>query len=162
KDIAAAFNRTYGEVFVLPEPKIDENVMTIPGIDGQKMSKSYGNYIDIFLPEKELYSVIKKIVTDATPLEEPKDPETCNEFALYRLMATEEQVTAMRNNYLAGGYGYGHAKKELFELIVQKFSEERERFNYFIANESELEAKLQEGERKAGIIARDTLTQVRK
>ncbi len=162
KDIAAAFNRTYGEVFVLPEPKIDENVMTIPGIDGQKMSKSYGNYIDIFLPEKELYNVIKKIVTDATPLEEPKDPDTCNVFALYRLMATQEQVTAMRNNYLAGGYGYGHAKKELFELILQKFSLERERFNYFISNESELEAKLQEGEKKAELIAKDTLTQVRK
>lgn len=161
KDIAAAFNRTYGEIFVLPEARIDENVMTIPGIDGQKMSKSYGNYIDIFLPEKELYKVIKKIVTDTTPLEEPKNPDTCNVFALYKLMASDEQIATMRANYEAGGYGYGHAKKELFELIMDKFAREREIFNYYMENEADLEAKLQEGEKKAEIIAKETMHQVR-
>jgi tryptophanyl-tRNA synthetase len=161
KDIAAAFNRTYGDVFILPEPRIDENVMTIPGIDGQKMSKSYNNYVDIFLPEKELYSIIKKIVTDTTPLEEPKNPDTCNVFALYKLLASEEQTATMRNNYQAGGYGYGHAKKELFELIIQKFSKEREVFSYYMENEPELELKLREGEKKAEIIAIETMQKVR-
>ncbi|MGR3809997.1 tryptophan--tRNA ligase [Jiulongibacter sp. NS-SX5] len=162
KDIAAAFNRTYGDAFVLPEPKIDETVMTIPGIDGQKMSKSYGNYIDIFLPEKQLYKVIKKIVTDTTPLEEPKNPDTCNVFALYNLMASEEQVKEMRQNYEGGNYGYGHAKKALHELILEKFAKQRELYNYYMENLDELEAKLQEGERKAELIAKQTMETVRK
>ncbi|KPM50005.1 tryptophan--tRNA ligase [Jiulongibacter sediminis] len=161
KDIAAAFNRTYGEAFVLPEPKIDENVMTIPGIDGQKMSKSYGNYIDIFLPEKQLYKVIKKIVTDTTPLEEPKDPDTCNVFALYKLMASEAQVAEMRQNYEGGNYGYGHAKKALLDLILEKFAKERELYNYYMENTQELEAKLKAGEAKAELIAKATMQKVR-
>ncbi|WP_304235539.1 tryptophan--tRNA ligase [Jiulongibacter sediminis] len=161
KDIAAAFNRTYGEAFVLPEPKIDENVMTIPGIDGQKMSKSYGNYIDIFLPEKQLYKVIKKIVTDTTPLEEPKDPDTCNVFALFKLMASEAQVAEMRQNYEGGNYGYGHAKKTLFDLILEKFAKERELYNYYMENTQELEAKLKAGEEKAELIAKATMLKVR-
>ena len=162
KDIAGIFNRTYEEIFVLPEPKIDDNVMVIPGIDGQKMSKSYNNYIDIFLPEKELYKSIKKIVTDATPLEEPKNPETCNVFALYKLIASEEQIAAMRANYLAGNYGYGHAKKELFEVILSVFEEERKKHAYFSENRAELIQKLEEGEAKAAVIAKDTISRVRK
>ncbi|UBM58840.1 tryptophan--tRNA ligase [Marinilongibacter aquaticus] len=161
KDIAAAFNRTYGEVFVLPEPKIDENVMTIPGLDGQKMSKSYNNFIDIFLPEKELYKVIKKIVTDTTPLEEPKNPDTCNVFLLYKLLANPEQIAEMRANYLAGGYGYGHAKKALFELILDRFAEERKAFDYYMNNTDALEAKLVEGEKKVRQIAENTMHKVR-
>jgi tryptophanyl-tRNA synthetase len=162
KDIASAFNRTYGDTFILPESLIDESVMTIPGIDGQKMSKSYNNYIDIFEPEKALYKSIKKIVTDDTPLEEPKNPDTCNVFALYRLLATEEQILLMRGNYEAGNYGYGHAKKALLDLILDKFSKERELFNYYMENTEALEAKLSEGEAKAEIIAKQTMTEVRK
>lgn len=162
KDIAGIFNRTYEEIFVLPEPKIDDSVMVIPGIDGQKMSKSYNNYIDIFLPEKELYKSIKKIVTDTTPLEEPKNPDTCNVYALYKLVGTEDQVSTMRANYLAGNYGYGHAKKELLDVILTAFSEERKRFDYYTENRAELIQKLEEGEAKAAIIAKETISQVRK
>ncbi|MFT5884915.1 MAG: tryptophanyl-tRNA synthetase [Arcticibacterium sp.] len=162
KDIAAAFNRTYEEVFVLPESRIDETVMTIPGTDGQKMSKSYNNYIDIFEPEKALYKSIKKIVTDAKPLEEPKNPDTCNVFALYALLGSDEQVNLMRQNYEGGNYGYGHAKKALLDLILERFSKEREVFNYYMENEEALETKLAEGEKKAEVIAKQTMTTVRK
>ncbi|MCR9066204.1 MAG: tryptophan--tRNA ligase, partial [Cytophagales bacterium] len=151
----------YGEVLILPEPIIDENVMTIPGIDGQKMSKSYNNYIDIFLPEKELYKSIKKIVTDTTPLEEPKNPDTCNVFALYKLLGSEFQVNEMRKNYEAGGYGYGHAKKALLEVILSRFSEERQQFAYYMENIDAIEEKLKEGESKAKIIADQTMSKVR-
>ncbi len=162
RDIASSFNNQYGETFVVPEAKIEEQVMTIPGTDGQKMSKSYGNIIDIFLPEKELLKQIKSIVSDSTPLEEPKNPDKDNTFAIYSLLAPSEQTAAMRNNYLAGNYGYGHAKKELHELILKKFATEREAFNFYFSNPEELEKKLQLGEDKARIIARDVLTRVRK
>ncbi|MBX2944856.1 MAG: tryptophan--tRNA ligase [Cyclobacteriaceae bacterium] len=162
RDIASSFNNQYGETFVVPEARIEEQVMTIPGTDGQKMSKSYGNIIDIFLPEKELLKQIKSIVSDSTPLEEPKNPDTDNTFAIYSLLATPEQTVAMRNNYLAGNYGYGHAKNELHELILKKFAAEREAFNFYFSNPEELEKKLQLGEDKARIIARDVLTRVRK
>ncbi|MFT6881048.1 MAG: tryptophanyl-tRNA synthetase [Arcticibacterium sp.] len=162
KDIAALFNRTYKEVFVLPESRIDETVMTIPGTDGQKMSKSYNNYIDIFEPEKILYKSIKKIITDATPLEEPKNPDTCNVFALYALLGSDEQVSLMRHNYEVGNYGYGHAKKELLDLILERFVKEREVYNYYMENEEALERKLVEGEKKVEVIAKKTMTAVRK
>ncbi len=161
RDIASSFNNQYGETFVLPEAQIEDNVMVIPGTDGQKMSKSYGNIIDIFLPEKELLKQIKSIVSDSTPLEEPKDPATDNTFAIYSLLATNEQVETMRKNYLAGNYGYGHAKKELHELILSKFAKEREAFNFFYNNPEELEKKLQQGETKARVIAREVLGRVR-
>jgi len=161
KDIAAAFNRTYAEVLVLPESLIDETVMTIPGTDGQKMSKSYNNYIDIFEPEKILYKSIKKIVTDDTPLEDPKNPDTCNVFTLYKLLAKKEQVAEMRKSYLAGNYGYGHAKKALLDVILEKFSKERELFYYFMENSDALEMKLAEGEAKAEIVAKQTMSEVR-
>lgn len=162
RDIASSFNSTYGETFVVPEAKIEEQVMTIPGTDGQKMSKSYGNIIDIFLPEKELLKQIKSIVSDSTPLEAPKDPDKDKTFALYSLLASAEEVEAMRNNYLAGNYGYGHAKKELHELILKKFAAEREAFNFYYSNTEELEKKLQQGEDKARTIAVSVLERVRK
>ncbi len=162
RDIASSFNNHYGETFVVPEAKIEEQVMTVPGTDGQKMSKSYGNIIDIFLPEKELLKQIKSIVSDSTPLEEPKNPDRDNTFALYSLLATSEQVETMRNNYLRGNYGYGHAKKELHELILKKFTAEREAFNFYYSNPEELEKKLQHGEDKARVIAHSVLDRVRK
>lgn len=162
KDIAATFNRVFGEVFVLPEPLINETVMTIPGIDGQKMSKSYNNYIDIFLPEKELEKQIKRIVTDATPLEEPKNPETCLVFKLYALLADESQIAAMREKYINGGYGYGHAKKEFLALILSKYKKQREVFDFYMENPEELELKLRNGEEKAKEIAAQTMNEVRK
>lgn len=162
RDIASAFNANYGETFVVPEAKIEETVMTIPGTDGQKMSKSYGNIIDIFLPDKELEKQIKSIVTDSTPLEAPKNPDTDNTFAIYKLLATEEQQQALRAKYLAGNFGYGHAKKELFQLIVEKFRKEREAFNFYMSNPEELDKKLEQGEAKARVIAHKTLDRVRR
>ncbi|MES2131010.1 MAG: tryptophan--tRNA ligase [Bacteroidota bacterium] len=162
RDIASKFNAQYSqEIFVIPQAKVDENVMIVPGTDGQKMSKSYNNYINIFLPEKELLKVVKTIVTDATPLEEPKDPDTCNVFAIYRLLATAEQTAEMRANYLRGGYGYGHAKIALHELILSKFERPRKRYSEFMNNTDLLEKELQVGEAKARIIARDKLKLVR-
>ena len=162
RDIANGFNVRYGETFVLPETRIDENVMTIPGTDGQKMSKSYGNTIDLFLPNKQLRKQIMGIVTDSTPLEEPKNPDNDTVFALYRLLASPEQVEEMRKKYLGGNYGYGHAKQELYELIISKFAKERELFDFYISNLPELNKKLEEGEAKAREIAIATLKDVRK
>ena len=161
RDIASAFNNQYGETFVIPEAKIEEEVMTIPGIDGQKMSKSYGNIIDIFLPDKELLKQIKSIVSDSTPLEEPKNPDKDNTFAIYSLIATREETAELRKKYLAGNYGYGHAKQELYELIVKKYAQEREAFNYYFSNIAELDKKLRQGEDKARVIAHATLKRVR-
>ena len=162
RDIAASFNSSYGDTFVLPEPKIEEQVMTIPGTDGQKMSKSYGNIIDIFLPDKELLKVIKSIKTDSTPMEAPKNPDGDNVFSIYSLLSTPEQKEALRKKYLAGNFGYGHAKQELFDLIVQKFAKEREAFAYYMSNPDELEKKLEVGEAKARVIALEVLNRVRK
>jgi tryptophanyl-tRNA synthetase len=163
KDIAQSFNHYYNkEVFVIPKVKIDETVMTVPGIDGQKMSKSYGNTIDIFLPEKKLRKVILSIITDSTPLEEPKNPDTCNVFAIYKLLANQNQRKEMRTNYERGNYGFGHAKQELFELIIDKYKSERHLFSKFMENPIELENKLQQGETKAREIGLEVLKRVRK
>ena len=161
KDMAAAFNRTYGETFVLPEAKIDEAVMVVPGIDGRKMSKSLNNYIDVFLPEKDLRKVIMKIVSDSTPLEAPKNPDDDITFKLYSLMGTPSQTEALRQNYLAGGYGFGAAKQALYELILDTFANEREIFDYYLTHNDALEAKLQAGEAKAREIARQKIELVR-
>lgn len=161
RDIAAAFNSRYGDTFVLPEARIDEQVMTIPGTDGQKMSKSYGNTIDPFLPDKPLRKQIMSIVTDSTALEDPKNPDTDTVFALYRLLATPEQTEEMRQNYLRGGFGYGHAKQALYELIISRFAEERKAFWYYMENGEELERKLKEGEEKARSIGHEVLMRVR-
>lgn len=162
RDIANSFNTLYGETFVIPEAKIEEEVMTIPGTDGQKMSKSYGNIIDIFLPDKELRKQIMSIVTDSTPMEAPKNPDTDNVFAIYKLVATPEQTEDLRQKYLVGNFGYGHAKQALFDLIVQKYVKEREAFNFYMSNLPELEKKLEQSEQKATIIAREVLARVRK
>lgn len=161
RDLANAFNRQYGDVFVVPEAKISEDVMIIPGTDGQKMSKSYNNTIDIFLSDKELKKQVLSIVTDSTPLEEPKNPDTCNVFKIYTLLATSEQIASMRAKYLGGNYGYGHAKTELFELIKIKFAKERQIFDYYMTNLPELNQKLIEGENKAKLVSQKVLDKVR-
>lgn len=161
RDVASRFNHQMGETFVLPEAKIDENTMLIPGTDGEKMSKSRNNYINIFEDDKKLRKQIMSIQTDSTPLEEPKNPDTCNCFALYRLLATPEQVAEMRKNYLSGGYGYGHAKQALYELILERFAIEREKYNYYMNNLEELDRLLQEGAKKASKIANGVLERVR-
>lgn len=161
RDIATSFNNLYGETFVVPEARIEESVMTIPGTDGQKMSKSYGNIIDIFLPDKELRKQIMSIVTDSTPMEAPKNPDTDNVFGIYKLVATPEQTEALKQKYLAGNFGYGHAKQELFDLIITKYAKEREAFNFYMSNLPELEKKLETSEKKAKVIANEILTKVR-
>ncbi|MCF6361571.1 MAG: tryptophan--tRNA ligase [Cyclobacteriaceae bacterium] len=163
RDIAKSFNHHYNEeVFVIPEVIIDKAVMTVPGTDGQKMSKSYGNTIDIFLSEKKLRKVVLGIITDSTPLEDRKDPDTCNVFALYKLLGSGSQIKEMRANYEGGNYGFGHAKQALFELIMEEYKTERSLFNEFISNPTELENRLQEGESKAREIGIGVLNRVRK
>ncbi|MBF9237157.1 tryptophan--tRNA ligase [Hymenobacter sp. BT683] len=161
RDIAHAFNTRYGETLVLPQARVDAELMTIPGTDGAKMSKSYGNIIDVFAPEKELLKAIKTIVSDSTPLEAPKNPETDTTFKLYSLLATAEETATMRANYEAGGYGYGHAKKELYELILRRFAPEREQFTFFMNNLPELDAKLAIGARRAQEYGAGVLAKVR-
>lgn len=161
RDVASRFNHQMGETFVIPEAKIDDSVMIIPGTDGEKMSKSRNNFINIFEDDKKLRKQIMAIQTDSTPLEDPKNPDTCNCFAIYKLLATPEQTEEMRKNYLAGGYGYGHAKQALFDLIVEKFATEREKYNYYINNLEEVDKLLLEGAAKAGKIADDVLQRVR-
>ena len=161
RDIATSFNHNYGETFVVPEAIIDDRVMTVPGTDGQKMSKSYGNTIDIFLPEKKLKKQIMSILTDSTPLEDPKDPDTCNVFALYRLIGSDSETAILRQKYLGGNFGYGHAKNELLKLIVEKFSHQREQFNYFMDNPNVLEEKLKSGEEKARKVGREVLAKAK-
>jgi tryptophanyl-tRNA synthetase len=161
RDIAEKFNNVYGDTFVLPQAKIDEEVMIVPGIDGQKMSKSYNNFINIFLPEKELKKIVMSIVTDATPLESPKNPDTCNVFALYRLLADKGQIASMRENYQRGGYGYGAAKTALYELLLEKFGKQRETYNYYMNNRNELDMRLLQGAERARKIAKATLNRVR-
>ncbi|AMM52500.1 tryptophanyl-tRNA synthetase [Rufibacter sp. DG15C] len=161
RDVASSFNHLYGETFVIPEVKVDESVMTVPGINGEKMSKSYGNTIDIFLPDKELLKRVKSIVSDSKSLEEPKDPATDTTFKLYALLASEEELETMRQNYLNGGFGYGHAKQALYDLIITKYAEPRERFQYYMNNLPEIDAKLAEGAAKARAIGAPVLKRVR-
>ena len=162
RDVASRFHAKMGEVFVLPEAKVQEDTMLIPGTNGEKMSKSKNNIIDIFLPDKALRKQIMSIQTDSTPLEDPKDPDSCNVFSLYRLLAPKDRVADMRKKYLAGGYGFGHAKQELFELIVDTFSDQRAKYNYFMQHLDEIDAALEMGASKARIIADEVLQRVRK
>lgn len=161
RDAASRFHAKMGDTFVLPKADVQKNTMLIPGTDGGKMSKSKGNIIDIFLPEKKLRKQIMSIATDSTPLEDPKDWTTCNCFAIYQLLASPEALSEMKVNYEKGGYGYGHAKQALYELILERFAEPRERYNYFIANLNELDATLAIGARKAKIVANSVLKRVR-
>ena len=164
RDVAARFNHQMGETFVLPEAKIQEETMYVPGTDGQKMSKSRGNIINIFLDDKALRKQIMSIETDSTPLEEPKNPDTCKIFAIYKLVATENQIATMKTNYANAtrDFGYGHAKQALFELIIEKFKTERERYNYYMTNLNEVEDLLQLGASKAQKVANEVLQRVRK
>tara|TARA_B100000780_G_scaffold273235_1_gene236519 strand:+ start:274 stop:1251 length:978 start_codon:yes stop_codon:yes gene_type:complete len=162
RDVASRFNNQMGETFVLPKEQLQEETKYIPGTDGGKMSKSRGNIINIFLPEKQLKKQVNSIVTDSTPLEEPKDPNTCNAFAMYELLATAEQTEEMRQKYLAGGFGYGHAKKAILELILEKFQKEREEYNRLMDNKAELDQILFEGAAKAREVARGVLNKTRK
>ena len=161
RDVASRFNNVVGETLVLPIAKISEDTKLVPGTDGEKMSKSRDNYINIFLGDKKLRKQIMGIQTDSTPLEEPKNPDTDNVFALYKLIATEEQTEAMRTNYIGGNYGYGHAKQALFELILNRFSTEREKYNHYMNNLNELDEALAIGAGKARKVAAGVLKRVR-
>ena len=163
RDMAEAMNRTYGEdTLVVPEARIDRNVMTIPGTDGQKMSKSYNNTIVLFQSDKALKKQVMGIQTDSTPLEAPKDPDNSTIFQLYSLIASQMQIEEMRKNYLGGNYGYGHAKKALLELLMTRFKKERDTFDHYMNNLDELDKKLAEGAEKARSVASEVLARVRK
>ena len=161
RDVASRFNHKMGETFVLPQEKIQENTMLIPGIDGEKMSKSRNNFINIFLPNKQLKKQVMSIVSDSKTLEDPKDPETCHIFALYKLLASPEQVAEMDANYRAGGYGYGHAKTALYELILSRFEKERKHYDELMADHSKIDEILKIGADKARKVAREVLIRVR-
>jgi tryptophanyl-tRNA synthetase len=161
RDVAQRFHNKYGETFVLPEATVNESTMYIPGTDGQKMSKSKGNLIDIFAPEKELKKQVMGILSDSKSLEEPKDPLTDTTFTLYKCLAPQDEIEAMSANYLAGNYGYGHAKKALLELILQTFQEPREKYEYLHAHPQEVEDALQQGAEKARKTAQAVLQRVR-
>lgn len=162
RDVASRFHvKIGGETFVLPKADVQKDTMLIPGTDGAKMSKSKGNIIDIFLPEKKLRKQIMSIQTDSTPLEEPKDWSNCNCFAIYSLLADDNAITEMKANYENGNYGYGHAKQALYELILERFAEARERYNYYMANLNEIDAALKVGAEKASGVAKKVLNRVR-
>jgi tryptophanyl-tRNA synthetase len=161
RDVASRFNHLMGETFVLPVGKTSEETMLIPGTDGQKMSKSRNNFINIFLDDQALLKQIKGIETDSTPLEEPKNPATCNVFGLYKLLASPEEIADLKAKYLAGNYGFGHAKQALFDLITEKFKTEREKYNHYINNPAEIDKLLFEGAAKAGKVADSVLKRVR-
>lgn len=163
RDVASKFNTQMGETFVIPEGKVQEETMYVPGTDGHKMSKSRGNIINIFLDDKALRKQIMSIETDSTPLEEPKNPDTCKVFAIYKLLANGEQITSMKTKYANAtrDFGYGHAKQALFELIIEKFKTEREKYNYFMNNLQEIDALLEQGAKKAGKVADGVLKRVR-
>jgi tryptophanyl-tRNA synthetase len=161
RDVANRFNHQMGDTLVAPEAKIQDGTMWVPGTDGGKMSKSSGNIINLFLPDKQLRKQIMKIQTDSTPLEEPKNPDTCNLFALYKLLASDKEIAEMRANYEGGNYGYGHAKQAFYELLINKFSEERARYNYFMENLDEIDKALAIGAKKAKVVASEVLKRVR-
>ncbi|MCB0445428.1 MAG: tryptophan--tRNA ligase, partial [Gelidibacter sp.] len=150
-----------GETFVMPEGKIQENTKLIPGTDGEKMSKSKGNIINMFLPDKQLRKQIMSIETDSTPLEAPKNWKTCNCFAIYSLLASKEEIATMKVNYEKGGYGYGHAKQALYELMISKFETQRERYHYYMNHLDEVDKALAIGAEKAKLVANDVLKRVR-
>jgi len=161
RDVASRFNHQMGETFVLPEAISSEETKIIPGTDGEKMSKSRNNFINIFLDDKALRKQVMAIQTDSTPLEDPKNPDTDNVYAIYKLLATPEQIDAMRANYLGGNYGYGHAKQALYELITEKFKTEREKYTYYMNNLPEVDNLLKVGAAKAAVIANEVLGRVR-
>ncbi len=161
RDVASRFHAKMGEVFVIPEAKVQKDTMYVPGTDGEKMSKSKDNTINIFQTDKKLRKQIMGIQTDSTPLEEPKNPDTCNVFNLYKLIASEDKIVEMRKNYEEGGYGYGHAKQALFELVKERFQEPREKYEYYMNNLAEVDKALAKGAEKARLVADKVLKKVR-
>lgn len=161
RDVASRYNNINGETLVLPQAKISEETQLIPGTDGEKMSKSRNNFINIFLPEKQLRKQVMRIETDSTPLEEPKNPDTCNVFALFKLLGTPTEIEVLKQKYLAGNFGFGHAKQALHELIITKFKKQREHFFHLIENKQEIDEALKIGAQKATTIANATLKRVR-
>ncbi|MDB0601189.1 tryptophan--tRNA ligase [Tenacibaculum maritimum] len=161
RDVASRFNNIVGDTLMLPESKIRENTKLVPGTDGEKMSKSRNNYINIFLPDKKLRKQIMSIKTDSLPLEAPKNPDIDNVFAIYKLLASESQIEEMRSNYEGGNYGYGHAKQALYELIMEKFATVREKYNHYMENRHEIDEALAIGAEKAKKVAQEVLIRVR-
>ena len=161
RDVATKFNLQHGDTFIIPEDATAEDTKLIPGTDGHKMSKSRNNLIDIFLPDKKLRKQIMSIVSNSEALEDPKEPDNCNIFSLYSILASPDAVAEMRNNYEKGGYGYGHAKQALYELILEKFEKERARFQYLMQNQTELEEALALGAKKARKVAHAVIQRVR-
>lgn len=161
RDVAHRFHTQLGETFIIPEGKVQQETMYIPGTDGAKMSKSKGNLIDIFQTDKKLRKQIMGIQTDSTPMEEPKDPSRDNVFALYKILASQPQIEEMSANYLGGNYGYGHAKQALYEVILNKFEEPREKFEYYMNHLEEVDETLAIGAEKAKKVAHGVLERVR-
>lgn len=161
RDVADRINHKMGEILVPPQAKLQDNTMYVPGTDGEKMSKSKGNTINIFLSDKELRKQIMQIKTDSTPLEEPKNPDTCNLFNLYKLVASPEKTEEMRANYLKGSYGYGHAKQAFYELLLEKYADVRSKYHYYMENKTEIDQALAAGAEKARVVAQEVLKRVR-
>ena len=161
RDVAARFNSKMGETFVLPKDDVQKDTMLIPGTDGEKMSKSRENTINVFLPEKKLRKQIMSIATDSKGLDDVKDPLTCNVFALYQMLADKQAVNQMTVNYSENGYGYGHAKQELFELILSRFFKERKRYSFLMENPDQIEKALTLGADKARKVAKEVLKRTR-
>lgn len=161
RDVASRFNHQMGKTFIVPKAKIQESTQNIPGTDGQKMSKSKNNTINIFLPEKKLKKQIMSIQTDSKPLESSKDPNKCNVFAIYSLLADKTSVEELRLKYETGGMGYGYAKQQLFECILRNFAKERQLYNHLHQNTEEVHIALAKGAEKARKIAREVLLRVR-
>ena len=161
RDIAGSFNHQMGDTLTLPKSKVSESVMIVPGIDGKKMSKSYNNTINIFTEEKLLKKQIMSIITDSLGLEDAKNPSSCNVFKIFKLLANESQIKEMERKYMKGGFGYGHAKNELLDLIIEKFSKEREIYFELMSKPEKIEQKLKEGSEKARKIASSVLLRVK-
>ncbi len=162
RDVANRVNHIIGDTLIAPQAKINENTQLIPGLDGEKMSKSRDNIINIFLPDKKLRKQIMKIQTDSKQLEDQKDPDTDNVFAIYKLLASDAQIAEMRANYEGGNYGYGHAKQALYELIIEQFAEVRAKYNHYMDNRNEIDEALAIGAEKARVVAKDVLQRIRK
>ncbi|QPJ64551.1 MAG: tryptophan--tRNA ligase [Candidatus Nitrohelix vancouverensis] len=162
QEIAEKFNRDYGKIFKVPKGVIPEDVAVVPGTDGQKMSKSYANTIDLFAPEKKLKKQVNSIVTAPLAQGDPMDPKTCNVFQLYKLIATSEEVETLAEKYRAGSIGFGHAKLALLDKIHETFGPARAEFEKLMADEKEIDRVLALGKEKAGAVIQQTVRDVRK